>query len=669
MADKYWVGGTGTWNTTLTTNWRTTSGGSTVAAVPTAADNVIFDSNSGGTFTVTMTGALACLSFTVSAGTVTFALGTTPTLSVAGNMSLSTGTVWSSTGTTTFTSTTSRTIATSGTSMNCPITFNGVGGTWVLQDALTMNSARLLSHTNGTIDLNGKTLTVGTGYTTVAGTKNLTFNGGTLVCPTASTTSFNNAVPAGFTTTLGTGSGKISMTAATAKTFVGGGSTYNCTLSNDGAGALTISGSNTFSILANGVQPTTFTFTIATTQTITTSWAISGIDGSLVTINSSTAGTLANISKTSGGFMNYVSLRDISFQPSSATGDGSLPTVWYGGYNSTNLGNLVGIAFVNWSGAFPTSIKTYVITNTATTSWTVPTDWNSTNNIVHLIGAGGGGGGARETTASNHAGGGGGGGGGYTKITNYSASSGGSITVAAGVGGTAGAGAGGTGGTGGATNFGSYTAAGGVGGSTTATPSSVGGTGGVGATYTGGTGGVGGTSVALRPSYAAGGGGGAAGPNGNGGAGGAAGAVGGGGGGGNGGGSAGAAGGASGGAGGNGWLGTGGGAAGAGAGTVNTGGGGGGANGGASGNATGGTGATGADILNTWGSGGGGGGGAGNPNGGTGGTSNGYGAGGGGGAQNGGTGTTQFPGGAGKSGIIVIQYYPLGTVGNFFFVF
>jgi hypothetical protein len=83
MADRYWVGGAGTWNTSSTTNWSATSGGASGASVPTAADSVFFDQAS--TYTVTMTGALRCLDFTVSAGTVTFASTGTPTIS--GSMS------------------------------------------------------------------------------------------------------------------------------------------------------------------------------------------------------------------------------------------------------------------------------------------------------------------------------------------------------------------------------------------------------------------------------------------------------------------------------------------------------------------------------------------------------------------------------------------------------
>jgi hypothetical protein len=44
MADRYWVGGSGSWNSTA--KWSTTSGGASGASVPTATDNAIFDANS-----------------------------------------------------------------------------------------------------------------------------------------------------------------------------------------------------------------------------------------------------------------------------------------------------------------------------------------------------------------------------------------------------------------------------------------------------------------------------------------------------------------------------------------------------------------------------------------------------------------------------------------------
>ncbi len=62
MADRYWVGGGGPWDTTSTTNWSATSGGASGATAPTAIDNVIFDANSGSSGTVSMFNAV-CLSF------------------------------------------------------------------------------------------------------------------------------------------------------------------------------------------------------------------------------------------------------------------------------------------------------------------------------------------------------------------------------------------------------------------------------------------------------------------------------------------------------------------------------------------------------------------------------------------------------------------------------
>lgn len=125
------------------------------------------------------------------------------------------------------------------------------------------------------------------------------------------------------------------MTGGTAKTFEGGGATYNCTLSNDGAGALIVTGSNTFTTIANGVQPTTFTFTAGTTQTAT-DFNVNGTLGNPVTINSSSTSP-ATLSKSSGS----VSVDYVQIQNSTATGGAS----WRAGPNSVNLGGNTGWQF------------------------------------------------------------------------------------------------------------------------------------------------------------------------------------------------------------------------------------------------------------------------------------------------------------------------------------
>jgi hypothetical protein len=351
-------GATGTITVTSTataTIWNTAFGSNlTVTGTP----NVIFTSTGANNPTIQMGGTAEAnsLSFTFNGGSYTPVLSSGATyrnltflnaftgtlsnvaMSLFGDLTIGSGmTLAAGANAVSFisTSATTRNITTNGKTFNFPVTFNGSGGRWLLVDDFTMGSARTLTHTNGMIDLNGKTLTVGTAYTTAAGTKNLTFNGGTLVCPNASATAFNNAAPTNFTTTAGTGTGKISMTAATAKTFVGGARTYNCTLSNDGAGALTISGSNTFTTLANGVQPTTFTFTSGTTTTLT-NWNISGTSGNLVTIGS-TAASAHTLSKASG----TVSADYLTISFSTATGGAT----WNAGANSTDGGNNTGWVF------------------------------------------------------------------------------------------------------------------------------------------------------------------------------------------------------------------------------------------------------------------------------------------------------------------------------------
>lgn len=219
MADRYWRGGTGTWDTTTTTNWSTTSNGTGGASVPTAADNVIFDQ--AATYTVTMTGGLACLSITVSAGTVTFATGTTPTLAVSGSMSLIAGTVWSSTGTITFNSTTSQTITTNGVTINGAIIFNGVGGNWSLGSALTLGATLTTTLTNGTITLNGFTLTTGIFSSSNTNVRSIAFGSNNIVL--AHTTAATNVLDmANINNFTFTGTGGFTTAMGVTRTFTSG---------------------------------------------------------------------------------------------------------------------------------------------------------------------------------------------------------------------------------------------------------------------------------------------------------------------------------------------------------------------------------------------------------------------------------------------------------------
>lgn len=81
MADRYWVGGSGTWNNSSTANWATSSGGATGASVPTSSDNAIIDTNSGNG-TITIASTAACLDCTINWTAVK-----TNTLTLSGNFS------------------------------------------------------------------------------------------------------------------------------------------------------------------------------------------------------------------------------------------------------------------------------------------------------------------------------------------------------------------------------------------------------------------------------------------------------------------------------------------------------------------------------------------------------------------------------------------------------
>ena len=84
MANRYWVGGTGTWNTTSTANWSTTSGGASGASAPGAADAALFNANCG-TGTITIGENVTILSMTLSGAAITTIDWNNKIVSLAGN--------------------------------------------------------------------------------------------------------------------------------------------------------------------------------------------------------------------------------------------------------------------------------------------------------------------------------------------------------------------------------------------------------------------------------------------------------------------------------------------------------------------------------------------------------------------------------------------------------
>lgn len=181
MANKYWVGGTGTWDTTAGTKWATTSGGAGGAAVPSTADVAIFDGNSnpggsGASYTVTRTATTGVQGIRMdnpSAGALTFA-GTSAIGITTAGMSI-TGTInWTNTGTITFTGTTS-VCNTGTTTINSPVTISGSGITVTLNGAFATAPVRTTTLTTGTLNLNNFTLTTGGFVSTNSNTRTINF--------------------------------------------------------------------------------------------------------------------------------------------------------------------------------------------------------------------------------------------------------------------------------------------------------------------------------------------------------------------------------------------------------------------------------------------------------------------------------------------------------------
>jgi len=323
-ATNFTYTGTGGFTVGAMNNTRTFTAGITGGST-TTAPNLTFTTGAS-VATLTTAGWFNNLDF----GTTSFTLGTT-SLTITGNLTLSSSGTYTGLGL--------RVLGTSNITTNAKtiaelvIGTDGIPppaltGTATLAGNLTLSGA--LTLTQGSLTCSTYAVQSATFASTGALTRSIT-GSGTYTITGAGATAFSNASATGITIT----GLIISMTAATAKTFAGGGGSYP-TLNQGGAGALTISGDNSFADLTATTRPSTITFTISTTQTFA-DFTLSGTAGNLVTINSSTAATQATLSKSSGTVsVNYLSIRD-----SAATGGAN----WYAGTTSTNVSNNTGWIF------------------------------------------------------------------------------------------------------------------------------------------------------------------------------------------------------------------------------------------------------------------------------------------------------------------------------------
>jgi hypothetical protein len=216
---------------------------------------------------------------------------------------------------------------------------NSPGGTVTLLDALTTNraAATALAINYGTFDANGYNVTLSSTSSAVslsATTANRTvaIGSGTWTLG-GSGTAWNAVTPTNLTVT---GTGTISLTSASAKTFAGGGISYSgITLNQGGAGTLTITGNNTFANITNTYSATgATTIAFGTTTQRVGSFTATGEAGRVLTLTGSSAASPATLVLTSGTVTtpDYLTITGIRAY--------DLNTTWYAGANSTNNGSL-----------------------------------------------------------------------------------------------------------------------------------------------------------------------------------------------------------------------------------------------------------------------------------------------------------------------------------------
>jgi|LakMenE01Jun11ns_1017448.scaffolds.fasta_scaffold9954340_3 gliding motility-associated-like protein len=156
----YWVGGTGNWNDS--THWSLTSGGAPVNCIPSALDNVFFDTNSFSTIgqSVTLnTGNAICRNMTWTGARFTPTLTGPNGVRIFGSLTLISQMRYTAIGEIVFKATSpGQTITTANLLLTSPVSFSGAGGEWILQDSL--KSSKQLSLISGKLNANGKVIQV-----------------------------------------------------------------------------------------------------------------------------------------------------------------------------------------------------------------------------------------------------------------------------------------------------------------------------------------------------------------------------------------------------------------------------------------------------------------------------------------------------------------------------
>lgn len=252
MAARYWVGGTGTWNTTNTTNWSTTSGGAGGASVPALTDTVFFNDNSG-TGVVSISGATSTGVITLDTANIELSLQSL--FSTSGNIDVFSGVFTTN-------------------SYSLVISAGGLRSTGLLSRTINLG--------NSLVQIQGATAINFSG-------ENLIFNAGTSTVDCSSSTA----------------------SVQTSGLSAGGVTFYNLSLTNNNKSACSITGSNTYNnltisqrltaglavirFLADSTQIVNGIFTVGSNNAVNRTFICSNNIGVPFTLNCSSLSSLSNI--------------------------------------------------------------------------------------------------------------------------------------------------------------------------------------------------------------------------------------------------------------------------------------------------------------------------------------------------------------------------------------
>jgi hypothetical protein len=306
-ANKYWnLAAGGNWGGAI--GWATGSGGTpAINNFPLAQDTCFFEAtglNSGATVTINQVYNIGTIDMSArTANTMTLA-NSSNNISIYGNWINGTGTGITGTGSLNFVGRTTQTITSAGKTFTQNNFIESPSGSVTLQDAYTSssNSANAISLTSGTFDANGFNVTVSAangGVTASSSSaKTIAVGSGTWTIAGSGT-----AWSIASTGTTLSGTGTISLTSASAKTFAGGSVSYtNITLNQGGAGTLTISGNNTFANITNTYKATgATTINFGTTTQRVGNFTAAGEATRLLTLTGSSASSPCTLVHTGSG--------------------------------------------------------------------------------------------------------------------------------------------------------------------------------------------------------------------------------------------------------------------------------------------------------------------------------------------------------------------------------